>query len=108
MFCANYMGVCVEHDEEPTVLAETLGFSRAAGSKWCNGSIPRKKTLQIIANHFNITVEELLEESKNPAPTDGDGMTEAQREFICIVPTLTDRELDVLLSTAKALIAARQ
>ena len=47
-------------------------------------------------------------DSEKPAPTNEDGLTEAQTEFIRLVPTLTDQELGVLLSTAKALIAARQ
>lgn len=91
-------------------LAPKIGIPVKAIYNWENGVKSYDKYYLQIAEYFHVSVEYLKGETdeKKPAPTNEDGLTEAQREFIRLVPTLTDRELDVLLSTAKALIAARQ
>ena len=60
MFSDNYIRLCNAHDVPPTALAEQLGYTRAAGARWINGSIPRQAALRRIADYFGVTVEYLL------------------------------------------------
>lgn len=91
-------------------MERTMGLPAHSINKWFTGKYKSYKNyLPQIAAFFGVTVSYLIgEDEKKPAPTNEDGLTEAQRDFIRLVPTLTDRELGVLLLTAKALIAARQ
>lgn len=120
--------------EKVTDLCKQSGISvreleRRAGLKertiqhW-DESEPSAAKVYAVANALNVPLEELLsvyhpemdhlayiESMKNkekPATNEGDGLTEAQREFSEVYPLMTDQEVSVLLSTAKALIASRK
>ena len=69
MFSDNYIALCAKNGEHVTAVAEKLGFSRSAGIKWVNGSVPRKSTLKRIADYFGVTVDELINE-KPSAPNE--------------------------------------
>ena len=69
MFSDNFVKLCAENGVHPTTVAEILGYSRTTGSKWINGSIPRKITLQRIADYFGVTVDALLSDETKKAPT---------------------------------------
>lgn len=97
-FSDNYIALCAAAKEAPTALAEKLGYSRPTGTSWCNGATPRKPALRKIAEHFNVTVEELLAEKKKPAPTDGDGL---EMKLSSLSPGLLEK-LDRFLELAKA------
>lgn len=92
-----------EIERRAGIPAKTISKWRHTALKSYVDYIPQLSTVLQKSESYLLGVEE-----EKPAPTNEDGLTEAQREFIRLVPTLTDRELDVLLSTAKALIAARQ
>lgn len=81
-FSEKYISLCAENKENPTALAEQLGFSRATGSKWCKGAVPRPATLRIIADHFHVNVEDLLAETENPAPIKGNGLNKEYEEWV--------------------------
>ena len=69
MFSDNYIALCAKNGEHVTAVAEKLGFSRSAGLKWANGSVPRKSTLKRIADYFGVTVDELINENPS-APSE--------------------------------------
>lgn len=66
MFWENYTRLCREQGTSPTALSIELGFSNATASRWKKGAIPNGSTLKRIADHFGITVSELLGETKKP------------------------------------------
>lgn len=66
MFYSNYVALCNKAGVAPTVLAEQLGLSRAAASRWSDGALPRRSSLAIIADYFGITVEELVSDLPLP------------------------------------------
>lgn len=75
MFSDNYVAMCAKRNEYPTIVAEKIGYSRATGGKWANGSTPRPVALEKLAAYFDCTVEDLLKDEEKPAATTGNGLT---------------------------------
>lgn len=75
MFYTKFVKLCNERDVSPSAAAEQMGLSRAANTKWASGKIPRKATMQKIADYFGVPVsyfsEEDRETEKSPAPDKG-------------------------------------
>ncbi len=79
-------------------LAETLGVSRQAISKWENGSAtPESDKLIAIARYFSVSLDELVggqppatqeEEATPPAQKDGDRTTRLVGLIFCLVGAL--------------------
>lgn len=69
---------------------------------------PSYELLLKLGEALDCSVDDLLRGTKNPALNEEDGLTDVQREFKEVYPTMTDQEISVLLSTAKALIASRR
>ena len=68
MFWENFARLCESAGKTPTGVSKELGFSNAAASHWKNGKSPTAKTLQKIADYFNVTVNDLLSDTP-PAPS---------------------------------------
>ena len=60
MFKENFIRLCNERGEFPSVVCKNIGITPAAFSKWTDESVPRKATLMRIADYFNVTVDQLL------------------------------------------------
>lgn len=61
MFYENYERLCNETGEKPYALAVQLGAkNNSVVAQWMKGSVPRKAMLEKIADHFGITVSELM------------------------------------------------
>lgn len=61
MFYENYERLCNEAGENPYTLAVQLGAkNNAVVAQWKKGSVPRKAMLEKIAEHFGVTVSELM------------------------------------------------
>lgn len=70
MFYDNFARLCADVGKTPTAVAKDLGFSNAAASHWKNGKSPTAKSLQKIADYFNVTVNDLLfDPGDTPPPT---------------------------------------
>ena len=72
-----------------SALANSLGMSNNAATKWRNGSIPNSKNLQKIADFFGVTVEYLL--SDNPQAGNRIGMAQNST----IMQGVTGRDISV-------------
>ena len=68
MFWENFARLCDSAGKTPTCVSKELGFSNAAASHWKNGKSPTAKTLQKIADYFNVTVNDLLSDTP-PVPS---------------------------------------
>lgn len=64
MFKKNFVRLCNERGEPPTVVCRKLGLSGAAFSGWTENSVPRRATLEKIADYFGVSVEYLLGQKK--------------------------------------------
>lgn len=60
MFKKIFVRLCNERGEPPTVVCRKLGLSGAAFSEWNENSVPRRATLERVADYFGVSVEYLL------------------------------------------------
>ena len=60
MFKKIFIDLCNKRKEAPTVVCTKLGLSNAAFSKWNDDSIPRRATLQRMADYFDVSIDYLL------------------------------------------------
>lgn len=63
MFYDEFIRLCVENKETPSNVAKSIGVDKSAATRWSKGSVPRGVTLMKLANHFGVSVAELLGES---------------------------------------------
>ena len=60
MFKENFVRLCNQRGESPTVVCKKIGITSSAFSKWTDESIPRQATLMRIADYFGVSVSYLL------------------------------------------------
>ena len=65
MFKKIFIDLCNQKGIAPTVVCKEIGLSNAAFSCWTDESIPRRATLQRIANYFDVSIEYLLGKSED-------------------------------------------
>ena len=107
---ANIRRLCVERSTSITKIEKALNYGNGSISGWYKAAkkAPRER-VEAIAVYLDVPVGCLISQQETPVPTTSEnGHTEAQIEIIRLVLTMTDRELEILLTTAKALIATRQ
>ena len=79
------MLLCAQENKTPNGLAKELGISSGTVTNWKNGKLPSESSLQKIADHFGLTIWDLLG-TKNPATkSDGnkvDSVVDERHEFI--------------------------
>lgn len=73
MFYLNFVRLCNKIGKSPSAVAEEMGFQRSVVTRWSNGSVPRKATIEKIATFFNVPSEELTGEEQKEKPTPGEG-----------------------------------
>ena len=70
MFKKNFIKLCSEKSESPSFVCGKIGISPAAFSQWTETTVPRKVTLQRIADYFGVTPDYLLrEDDEQPTPS---------------------------------------
>lgn len=68
-FKEKFVYLCNQKGEAPTFVCRQVGLSNAAYSCWTDESVPRRATLQRIADYFGVSVDYLLgkpETKKSP------------------------------------------
>lgn len=65
MFWDNFNELCEKQGKKPNNVALEIGCSSGSITAWKQGRLPRKATLERIAEYFSTTVDELLN-SKTP------------------------------------------
>ena len=73
-FKEKFVNLCNQKGETPTFVCRQIGLSNAAYSCWTDESIPRRATLQRIADYFGVSVDYLLgktdQKEKSPSVSD--------------------------------------
>ena len=86
--------------------------SSGAYSQWNTGkTTPSRKSVEMIAEYLNTTVEYLLTGEglkEKPASIKEDGLSEEQIKVLRLFDSLTPQEQRALIATARGLIASRQ
>ena len=66
MFKENFIRLCNERGEFPSVVCKKIGITAAAFSKWTDESVPRRATLMRIADYFGVSTSYLLGTTDDP------------------------------------------
>lgn len=105
IFYENYLKFCNELKKSPSGVALEIGLSKTAVNGWKHGrSSPTDATLQKIADYFGVTIETLTSEQKKPATHEGDELTEAQRQALTLIKSMSDEQLRAFISAAEAFL----
>ena len=67
MFKENFIKLCNQKNESPSHVCYQVGIKPATFSCWTETSVPRRATLMKIADYFNVTVDELLQDPSERA-----------------------------------------
>jgi transcriptional regulator with XRE-family HTH domain len=90
--------LCEEQGMTVADLEKKIGFGSGRIGHW-KDSVPKADSLLAVANALGVTVEYLLTgETKNPAPTDGDGL---ENKLTFLSPGFLEK-LDRFLELAQA------
>lgn len=106
MFYLNFVRLCNGIAKSPSAVAEEMGFQRSVVTRWSKGSVPRKATIEKIADYFGVSAAELTgeEQKEKPAP----GGSELDAAFSSVLDQLTAEELAEVLEYAKFKVASRK
>ncbi len=72
MFWDVLVSLCNENKTSPSSVCKELGLSNSASVRWKKGTIPQDRTLQRIADFFDVTVDYLLGKEEKPAVANGE------------------------------------
>lgn len=95
MFKTNFVRLYNAEAQMPSYVCRQVGLAPATFSCWTDESIPRRATLQRIADYFGVTIDDLLRAPNEPAPT-AEPSTEPDPlfdEFAQLLDQLTVKEL---------------
>ena len=100
MFKERFIKLCNEKGVAPTVVCQSIGLSNAAFSKWGDESIPRRATLQKLADYFGVSVDYLLGNAEKEKPSEegsgGEDVVVVNRSGKRFVHHLSPEQLDIL------------
>ena len=68
MFKENFIKLCNQKKESPSFVCKKVGITPATFSGWNENSIPRRATLQRIADYFGVSIDYLLRETEGQEP----------------------------------------
>lgn len=82
MFWKNFVELCEERKIAPNAVCDELGLSNATATKWKQGAMPRKATLELVADYFNVPVDRLFSSEQKEKPTDDGGLEQNTVRFL--------------------------
>lgn len=84
-------------------MAEVVGVAASTFNDWMKAKkYPRIDKIEIMANYFGISKSDLIEEKENKKPTYDSELSDAKREFIDFVGSLSDEEVRSMLRMMKS------
>lgn len=96
MFFENFLNLCTKVGKSPSAVVTEVGLNKSAVTSWKNGIKPTNSTIAKLSNYFGVPAEDLIGK-KEPAPTNGDGLSPAKRKLLEAVDDLTDEQCEKLL-----------
>lgn len=89
MFKKIFIDLCNKKGVAPTAACRAVGLSNATFTCWTDESVPRRATLQRIADYFGVTVDYLLGKEPEKKPT---------ARVLSLADTFTPREIAVVIA----------
>ena len=129
-FFRTYKELCEKEGKSPNAVAKELGISSGSVTAWKQGRTPKYETIEKIATFFSTDIEDFflsnqprtdeeveqdnifldgyllgkdLAQKEQPAPTDGDGLTEEDKRIIELLHQLTPENRERIVEIIKAL-----
>ena len=87
--------LCEQNGMTVNELAASLGLSSGSPTAWKNGTVPRLKTIERIAEYFGVMPDVLLEQKETPIPVSEDErnvVRMAGRDGSYVVRRLSDEQ----------------
>lgn len=94
-FFHNYVSQCNKSGVSPSAAAEAMGFTRSMVTRWKNGSVPRRATLQKMMDYFECSLESLVRENKDV--TECDGLSEQEQELVNLFRAVDSQSQNAIL-----------
>ena len=89
-------------------VCEALGYSYFTFSDWVNGKkMPRMDKVEQLANYFGILKSDLIEEKKETATENGNGLSEAKRQLLALAESCTEDDAERLLQMMQILLGKK-
>ena len=107
MFKKIFIDLCNERKVSPSAVCKSIGLSNATFSQWTEESIPRRATLQRIADYFGVSLDYLLGQEKEK-PADEGRLSEDEKTVLEWFKSLTQEEQLHFLHLIRAALHARQ
>jgi transcriptional regulator with XRE-family HTH domain len=99
MFWNNFVELCKKNNVTPNGLAKQLSISSGSITSWKQGRVPKWQTLTMLAEHFGVTVEELIADEKVSPPGElPQGLDEKTTEVVMKLNRLSDEQKAKVLS----------
>ena len=89
VFWTRFYNLCIEKKTKPNPLAQQIGVSSGAVTKWKNGTIPPADVLIKIADYFETSIDYLLGRVVEP-------QTEKDKKIIASIETGDDNKQKLL------------
>ena len=103
VFARNLNKLMAQENLKQSDLVLKLNVSKAQVSDWCAGkNIPRSNYLAAIVDLFGCQLSDLMSE-KQPAPANGDGLSEEDKRIIELLHQLTPENRERIVAIIESL-----
>lgn len=90
MFWEKFCKICQERGTTPTAVVLALNLSKGSVTHWRQGKTPHPATLTKIANHFGISVSQLIENDTDATTIT---ITPEEKNLLELIKSLTEDEV---------------
>ena len=108
MFKKIFIDLCNDRKVAPSAVCKSIGLSNAAFSCWDDSSVPRRATLQRIADYFGVSVDYLLgnEPRQKEKPANDGGLSEAERLLIELLRQIPEERREMVIQMIRAALGS--
>jgi len=106
MFYDSFINLCEIRGVSPTRVLVELNLSKGSLSRWRNGGQPRNEIKKKIADYFDITVYELLNDTKKARPQKSEDEL-LNEELIRLLRNLEPNQVQRVRDFVQGIIASR-
>lgn len=107
MFWETFYNLCEAIGTTPSAVVAKLGIANGATTKWKRGSVPSGKSLQKIADYFNVSVDYLLGKEKEPSGKTGE-FDELTMQFNNLLGKLSQEQKEALIPLLESMIQQKK
>ena len=108
IFSANLKRYMALNGKSRRDICGDLGYSYFTFSDWVNGKkMPRMDKVEQLANYFGILKSDLIEEKKETATENGNGLSEAKQQLLALAESCTEEDAEKLLQMMQILLGKK-